>query len=55
MIKTITWYNLWKRLGKQPMHKTRSQKVIVVDRNGEKHECILEFINNGSDFYLKII
>lgn len=55
MIKTITWYNLWKRLGKQPILKTRGQKVTVIDRNGEKHECILEFTNNGSDFYLKII
>ena len=35
MIKTITWYNLWKRLGKQPIHKTEGQKVIIVDKNGD--------------------
>lgn len=51
MIKTITWYNLWKKLKKQPSSKTRGEKVIIIDRNGEKHECILEFTNNGSDFH----
>ena len=52
--KSITWYQLWKRIGKQPLHKTRNTKVkILVD--GELKECALVFTNSGSDFHLEIV
>ena len=52
MKKSITWYQLWKRIGKQTIHKTRNTKVqILVD--GELIECALVFTNNGSDFHLE--
>lgn len=52
--KSISWYALWKRIGKQSLHKTRNTKVqILVDR--ELRECTLVFTNNGSDFHLEII
>lgn len=51
---SITWYALWKRIGKQPLHKTRNTKVkVFVD--GELKECALVFTNNGSDFHLEIV
>lgn len=52
--KSISWYQLWKRIGKQPLHRTRNAKVqVIVD--GELKECALVFTNNGSDFYLEIV
>lgn len=54
MKKSISWYALWKRIGKQPIKKTRDTKVQVLV-NGELKECSLVFTNNGSDFHLEII
>lgn len=52
MKKTISWYALWKRIGKQTLHKTRNTKVqVLID--GELKECALVFTNNGSDFCLE--
>lgn len=52
--KSISWYALWKRIGKQPLHKTRNTKVQVLV-NGELKECALVFTNNGSDFHLEVM
>ena len=52
MKKSISWYALWKRIGKQPMYKTQNTKVhVLID--GELKECALVFMNNGSDFHLE--
>ena len=52
MKKSISWYQLYKRIGKQTLHKTRNTKVqVLID--GELKECILVFTNNGSDFHLE--
>ena len=52
MKKSINWYQLWKRIGKQPMYKTQNTKVhVLID--GELKECALVFTNNGSDFHLE--
>lgn len=52
MKKSISWYALWKRIGKQPMYKTQNTKVHVII-NGELKECALVFTNDGSDFCLE--
>ena len=50
--KSISWYQLYKRIGKQTLHKTRNTKVQMrID--GELKECALVFTNNGSDFHLE--
>ena len=52
MKKSISWYALWKRIGKQSMYKTQNTKVkVLID--GELKECTLVFMNNGSDFHLE--
>ena len=52
MKKSINVYQLWKRLVKQTIHKTRNTKVqVLID--GELKECALVFTNNGSDFHLE--
>ena len=50
--KSISWYQLYKRIGKQMLHKTRNTKVQVLI-NEELKECTLVFTNNGSDFHLE--
>lgn len=52
MKKSISWYQLWKKIGKQKMYKTQNTKVQVLI-NGKLKECTLVFLNNGSDFYLE--
>ena len=50
--KSISWYQLWKRIGNQTMRKTQNTKVqVLID--GELKECALVFTNNGSDFHLE--
>ena len=52
MNKSISWYQLYKRIGKQTLRKTRNIKVqVLID--GELKECVLVFTNNGSDFHLE--
>ena len=52
MKKSISWYQLYKRIGKQMLHKTRNTKVqVLID--GELKECVLVFTNSGSDFHLE--
>lgn len=54
MKKSISWYQLWERMGKQTLHKTHNTKVqVLID--GELKECALVFTNNGSDFYLELV
>ena len=54
MKKSISWYQLWKRIGKQPMYKTQNAKVqVLID--GELKECDLVFTNNGSNFHLESV
>ena len=54
MKKSISLYQLYKRIGKQMLHKTRNTKVhVLID--GELKECALVFTNNGSDFHLEPI
>ena len=54
MKKSISWYALWKRIGKQPIRKTQNAKVqVLID--GELKECALVFTNSGSDFHLETV
>ena len=52
MKKSISWYQLYKRIGKQILYKTQNTKVQVLI-GGELKECALVFTNNGSDFHLE--
>ena len=54
MNKSISWYQLYKRIGKQTLRKTRNIKVqVLID--GELKECALVFTNNGSNFHLETV
>ena len=52
MKQPMTWYTLWKKLGKQPLYKTQNNRVkIKID--GKLYECGIVYENNGSDFHLE--
>lgn len=50
-VKPISWFALWKRLGKQPLSKTRGQ-YVKCNIEGQMWYCRLVYTNNGSDFCL---
>lgn len=54
MKKAITWFALWKRLGKQPLSRTLNKKVTI-RINDIDYECALVFEENGSKFHLEMI
>lgn len=51
MNKPISWFALWKRLGKQPLSKTKREYVKCYSM-GQMWFCELVYTHNGSDFYL---
>ena len=52
MSKTLNWYQLYKKIGRQTIRKTRNTKVqVLID--GELKECVLVFTNDGEEFHLE--
>lgn len=52
MGKSITWCNLWKKIGKQPLKITQHQNVQI-KINGEMKDCCLVF-DSGTSFHLEL-
>lgn len=48
----MTWYQLWKRLGKQPLFDTLNKNVEIEDSRGNLHKGKLKYDDNGSHFKL---
>ena len=50
--KSISWYRLFQKIKKQPLHKTRNTTVqVLID--GAMQDCSLIFTDSGKHFYLK--
>lgn len=49
----MTWFQLWKRIGKQPLKATRN-KDVTVKINKEEYKCKLVYTDNGSDWHLEL-
>ena len=49
----MTWFQLWKRIGKQPLHLTKNKDVTIKLPDGE-HKCMIVYTSSGSDWYLGI-
>lgn len=48
----MTWYKLWRKIGKQPLKKTMKNKVVVYHQ-GMLYEAMLKYTNNGNYFYIE--
>lgn len=49
----MTWYQLWKRMCKQPLRLVRN-KDVTIKLQGEIYKCKLVYTDNGSDWHLEI-
>ena len=49
----MTWLQLWKRIGKQPLRLTQHKPVTIKLQDGE-HKCKIVYTNNGNDWHLEI-
>ena len=52
MKKIKTWLQLYDRLGKQPLFKTRNQKIIL-KKNNKVIPLHLVYNENGTDWWLE--
>lgn len=53
-MKSISWYQLWERIGRQPLYKTKNTMVKVLT-HGELKECASIFTDDSNNFYLEIL
>ena len=49
----MTWFQLWKRIGKQPLRLTQHKDVTIRLEDGE-HKCMIVYTDNGCDWHLEI-
>lgn len=49
----MTWFQLWKRIGKQPLRSTQHKDVTIKLPDGE-HKCAIVYTDNGNDWHLEI-
>lgn len=49
----MTWYQLFKRIGKQPLRLVRNKDVTIKIGN-EMHKCKIVYTDNGNDWYLEL-
>ena len=49
----MTWYQLWKRIGKQTLRSTRN-KDVTIKLQDKEYKCKLVYTHNGSDWHLEI-
>lgn len=50
----MTWFQLFNKIGKQPLYKTQHENVTVLCQDGKEYNVKLKFDNHGSDFHLVI-
>lgn len=51
----MTWYQLFNKIGKQPLHKTQYKNVTVLCQDRKEYNAKLQYYNNGADFRLVIM
>lgn len=49
----MTWLQLWKRIGKQPLRLTR-QKEVTIKIEDIEYKCEIIYENNGNNWCLVI-
>lgn len=49
----MTWYQLFKRIDKQPFRLVRNKDVTIKIGN-EMYKCKIVYTYNGSDWYLEL-
>lgn len=48
-----TWIQLYERLGRQPISKTKESRIIRKDKNGNIIPLILKYDENGANWWFE--
>ena len=49
----MTWFQLWHRIGKQPLSVTR-HKNVTVKIDDTEYKCKLVYTDNGNNWHLEV-
>ena len=49
----MTWFQLWKKIGKQPLRLTQHNPVIIKIQDKE-YRCKIVYTENGNNWHLEI-
>lgn len=49
----MTWFQLWEKIGRQPLYITQHKDVRIKIDN-IKYKCKIVYDDNGNDWYLVI-
>ena len=49
----MTWYQLFKRIGKQPLYLVRN-KDVTIKIDDEIYKCKIVYTDSGNDWHLEI-
>lgn len=49
----MTWYELFRKIGKQPLHLTRN-KDVTIKIDGMEYKCKIVYTDNGNNWHLEV-
>ena len=50
----MTWFQLWKRIGKQPLSITQ-HKDVTINILDTEYKCKIVYTDNGNNWYLEVV
>ena len=51
--KVRTWVQLYDRLGRQPLSKTKESRIVLKNKDGSFSPLVLKYDENGSSWWLE--
>jgi hypothetical protein len=51
--KYMTWFQLWKKIGKQPLRLTQHNPVTIKIQDKE-YQCKIVYTENGKNWHLEV-
>ena len=48
-----TWIQLYDRLGRQPLSKTKESRIVLKNKDGSFSPLVLKYDENGSSWWLE--
>lgn len=51
--KVRTWIQLYDRLGRQPISKTKESRIIMKDKDGNTIPLVLVYDKNGANWWFE--
>lgn len=51
--KVRTWVQLYDRLGRQPLSKTKESRIVLKNEDGTFSPLVLKYDSNGANWWLE--